>query len=65
MAANKWQKPGPVMNRVFEEAFIGLLGDGCENIIVHSFKDDGDEVIVNFELVVGGKLIINQTRLIA
>ncbi|APU01906.1 hypothetical protein [Aeromonas phage SW69-9] len=65
MAANKWQKPGPVMNRVFEEAFIGLLGDGCENIIIHSFKDAGDEVIVNFELVVDGKLIINQTRLIA
>lgn len=64
MAANKWQKPGPMMNRVFEEVFTSLLGDKCKGIIVHSFKDAGAEVIVNFELVVDGKLMIKQTRLI-
>lgn len=64
MAANKWQKPGQIMNMVFETALIHLLGPDAKGIIVHSYRDIGDGVIVNYELMIDNKLFIGSTTIV-
>lgn len=64
MAANKWQKPGPIMNMVFESALIHLIGPDAKGAIVHSYRDIGAGVIVNYELVVDDKLYIGRTTIV-
>ncbi|QBX32791.1 hypothetical protein Asfd1_165 [Aeromonas phage Asfd_1] len=64
MVANKWQKPGLVMNKVLESAFIHLLGPDVKGVIFHSYRDIGDGVIVNYELMVNGKPFIGSTTIL-
>ncbi|AFN69731.1 hypothetical protein Aes012_101 [Aeromonas phage Aes012] len=64
MAVGKWQQCGPVMNRIFECAIVELLGEECKGIIIHSYRDAGDVVLVNYELMYRGRVFIGQTSMV-
>lgn len=59
----KWQQCGPVMQKVFEAAFIHLLGPDLDGVIIHSYREVGDCVKVNYEIKHGDRLFIGQTTI--
>lgn len=60
---NKWQKPGNVMSRIIARIFNEYYGFTPEYFVVHSYKDVGTHVIVNFEVMYNGKLYIGTTKI--
>lgn len=52
------------MNRVFESALVECLGDSVRRVIIHSYRDDGDEVLVNYEIMYKGRALIGRTSMV-
>lgn len=57
----KWQKPDKVMEKIIGRVFNEYYGFTPEYFVVHSYKDCGSYVIVNFEVEYDGKLYIGRT----
>lgn len=60
---NKWQKPSNVMSKIISRIFNEYYGFTPEYFVVHSYKDVGTNVIVNFEVMYDGKLYIGTTKI--
>lgn len=59
---NKWQTPGEVMTRLFESILVDINGFKINNVVVHSYKDNGDHVLVNLEFIEDGELAIQRLK---
>ncbi|QAX98951.1 hypothetical protein assk_159 [Aeromonas phage Assk] len=59
----KWQTPGRVMTKIIDLA-LENIGYNLSDLVVHSYKDEGDCILVNLEFKEGGDLVIQRTRLV-